>query len=80
MEQTNFIDKFLTREELIINQSKEPKLDGSVERNGVIFYNDLPVLPLNLYIPCIMREHILGLHLGLVSLMKTCMNHGSAIG
>ena len=74
MEQTNFIDKFLTREELIINQSKEPKLDGSVERNGVIFYNDLPVLPLNLYIPCIMREHILGLHLGLVSLMKTCMN------
>ena len=74
MEQRNFIDKFLTREELIKNQSKEPKIEDSVEHNGVIFYNDLPVLPLNLYIPCIMREHILGLHLGTVSLLKTCTN------
>ena len=56
VEQTNFLDKFLSREELIKNQFGEHK----VERNGVLFFDDLPILPENLYMLCIMREHILG--------------------
>ena len=74
VEQTNFLDKFLSREELIKNQFGEHKLEDAVERNGVLFFDDLPILPENLYMLCIMREHILGLHLGPVSLTKTCKN------
>ena len=74
VDQTNFLDKFLSREELIKNQFGEHKLEGAVERNGVLFFDDLPILPENLYMLCIMREHILGLHLGPVSLTKTCKN------
>ena len=74
MEQSSFLDKFLSRDNLIKNQLKERKLEGSKEHNGVLFYNDQPILPESLYVMCIMREHILGLHLGTLSLIKTCTN------
>ena len=72
MDQSNFLDKYLTREELIKNQSKDQKIEGVTEHNGVLFYDDLPILPESLYIPCILREHLLGLHLGTLSLLRTC--------
>ena len=74
MEQSNFLDKFLTRENLIKNQLKESAINGTKEHNGILYYDDKPILPESLYVVCIMREHILGLHLGPLTLVKTCSN------
>ena len=65
------LDIFLTRELLIKNQMFENLQDFEL-KNGLMFFNNLPVLPARLYIFHIMREHILGAHVGRKSLVNNC--------
>ena len=70
--QSNFIDKFLTREKLINAQLSSGVVKQGVELNGVIFVDAKPFLPESLYIFCALREHLLGMHLGKKSLKHAC--------
>lgn len=65
------LDIFLTRELLIKNQMFENLQDFEL-KNGLMFFNNLPVLPARLYIFHIMKEHILGPHVGRKSLVNNC--------
>ena len=72
--QTNFLDKYLTRENLIKKQLLENLTDGFEERNGLMFFDQKVILPQSLYIFAALREHVLALHSCNINLINQTKN------